>query len=164
MVKVKICKIIRRNIYVKKQNECETTNQKQVLPSRASSVNCISKAMIKTVKMTVVTVVAYVLCWSPFFIAQLWSVWFPSVVTEGSAFTIIMLLGNLNSCTNPWIYMYFCGHIPYCTNKQVENTSAQEESTKYCCPAGKRNGFQARRKRRRWTKAVPEPDRNRKSL
>ncbi|GAB0176172.1 arg8-vasotocin receptor-like [Grus japonensis] len=78
--------------------------------------------------MTVVTVVAYVLCWSPFFIAQLWSVWFPSVVTEGSAFTIIMLLGNLNSCTNPWIYMYFCGHIPYCTNKQLENTSAQEES------------------------------------
>lgn len=46
----------------------------------------------------------------------------------GSAFTIIMLLGNLNSCTNPWIYMYFCGHIPYCTNKQLENTSAQEES------------------------------------
>jgi len=46
----------------------------------------------------------------------------------GSAFTIIMLLGNLNSCTNPWIYMYFCGHIPYCTNKQLENTSAQEDS------------------------------------
>ncbi|NXW86386.1 AVT protein, partial [Alopecoenas beccarii] len=125
---VKICKIIKRNIYVKNQNEYEVTNQKQVLPSRASSVNCISKAMIKTVKMTVVTVVAYVLCWSPFFIAQLWSVWFPSVMTEGSAFTIIMLLGNLNSCTNPWIYMYFCGHIPYCTKKQLENTSAQEES------------------------------------
>lgn len=39
-----------------------------------------------------------------------------------------MLLGNLNSCANPWIYMYFCGQIPYCTNKQLENTSAQEES------------------------------------
>ncbi|XP_038010201.1 oxytocin receptor-like isoform X2 [Motacilla alba alba] len=125
---VKICKIIRRNINVKKQNECEATNQNQVLPSRASSVNCISKAMIKTVKMTVVTVVVYVLCWSPFFIAQLWSVWFPSMLTEGSAFTIIMLLGNLNSCANPWIYMYFCGQIPYCTSKQLENTSAQEES------------------------------------
>ncbi|NXG30433.1 AVT protein, partial [Dromaius novaehollandiae] len=125
---VKICKIIKRNIYVKKQNEYEITNQKQVLPSRASSVNCISKAMIKTVKMTVVTVFAYVLCWSPFFIAQLWSVWFPSGVTEGSAFTIIMLLGNLNSCINPWIYMYFCGHIPYCTKKQLENTTAQDES------------------------------------
>lgn len=86
---VKICKIIRRNINVKKQNECEATNQNQVLPSRASSVNCISKAMIKTVKMTVVTVVAYVLCWSPFFIAQLWSVWFPSILTEGKLLSLL---------------------------------------------------------------------------
>ncbi|XP_006016025.1 arg8-vasotocin receptor-like [Alligator sinensis] len=125
---VKICKIIHKNIHVKKQNEFEITNQKQTLSSRTSSINCISKAMIKTVKMTVVTVVAYVLCWAPFFIAQLWSVWFPSGVTEGPVFTIIMLLGNLNSCANPWIYMYFCGHIPYCANKQLENISAQEES------------------------------------
>lgn len=86
---IKICKIIGRNINVKKQNESEATNQNQVLPSRASSVNCISKAMIKTVKMTVVTVVAYVLCWSPFFIAQLWSVWFPSILTEGKVLSLL---------------------------------------------------------------------------
>ncbi|XP_078511657.1 isotocin receptor-like [Lissotriton helveticus] len=124
---VKICKVIQMNIYVKKHNEFEITDQKQILPSRASSINCISKAMIKTVKMTVVTVVAYVLCWAPFFVVQLWTAWHPSSVTEGAVFTIFMLLGNLNSCANPWIYMYFCGHIPYCV-RQLEHLSAQEES------------------------------------
>ncbi|XP_029470881.1 mesotocin receptor-like [Rhinatrema bivittatum] len=124
---VKICRIIQMNIYVKKHNEFELTNGKQIMPSRASSINCISKAMIKTVKMTVVTVVVYVLCWAPFFIVQLWSVWYPSSVTEGAVFTIIMLLGNLNSCTNPWIYMYFCGHIPHCV-RQPENISTREET------------------------------------
>uniref|UniRef100_A0A452GYZ3 G-protein coupled receptors family 1 profile domain-containing protein n=1 Tax=Gopherus agassizii TaxID=38772 RepID=A0A452GYZ3_9SAUR len=125
---VKICKIILMNIHVKKRNEFEAINQKQVLPFQASSINCISKAMIKTVKMTVVTVIAYVLCWAPFFIVQLWSVWYPSDVWNEFSFTIIMLLGNLNSCANPWIYMYFCGHIPYCAKKRSKNISAQEES------------------------------------
>uniref|UniRef100_A0A8C8RR82 G-protein coupled receptors family 1 profile domain-containing protein n=1 Tax=Pelusios castaneus TaxID=367368 RepID=A0A8C8RR82_9SAUR len=125
---VKICKIMQMNIHGKKKNEFDVLNQKQVPPSRASNINCISKAMIKTVKVTVVTVVAYVLCWAPFFIVQLWSVWHPSGVTAGPAFTIIMLLGNLNSCVNPWIYMYFCGHIPYCVKKQSTHISAQEES------------------------------------
>lgn len=103
---VKICKVIKRNMCVKKQNEYEVTDQKQVLPSRTSSVNCISKAMIKTVKMTVVTVVAYVLCWSPFFIAQLWSVWFPSVVTEGKILSIL-----IHRFTGGWhvaILFYVC--------------------------------------------------------
>ena len=27
------------------------------------------------------------------------------------AFTISMLLGNLSSCCNPWIYMLFTGHL-----------------------------------------------------
>ncbi|MEE6480876.1 hypothetical protein FKM82_012690 [Ascaphus truei] len=127
LCQIKICRTIQMNIYVKQHNDLELQDQQQNMTSRASSVNCISKAMIKTVKMTVVTVVAYVLCWTPFFIVQLWAVWSPSGVTEGAVFTIIMLLGNLNSCANPWIYMYFCGNIPHCV-KQPENLSTQEES------------------------------------
>lgn len=45
------------------------------LSSRASNVGGVSKARVKTVKMTVVIVVAYVICWAPFFTVQLWSVW-----------------------------------------------------------------------------------------
>ncbi|MBN3322373.1 AVT protein, partial [Atractosteus spatula] len=124
---VQICRILQMNIHAKTHGDILRHNQMQVIPSRASNFNCFSKAMIKTVKMTVITVVVYILCWAPFFIVQLWSVWFPSAITEGSVFTIIMLLGNLNSCANPWIYMYFCGHIP-CCKKHQGSSSIREDS------------------------------------
>ncbi|KAM6092392.1 vasopressin V1a receptor isoform 2-T2 [Theristicus caerulescens] len=40
-----------------------------------SSVKTISRAKIRTVKMTFVIVSAYVVCWAPFFTIQMWSVW-----------------------------------------------------------------------------------------
>ncbi|KAG8577626.1 hypothetical protein GDO81_010242, partial [Engystomops pustulosus] len=110
---IKICWEIKMNVYVKKHKELLVRDPQTRIISRASSVNCISKAMIKNVRMTVVTVVAYITCWTPFFIAQMWSAW-SADIPDGPVFTIIMLLGNLNSCVNPWIYMYFCGDIPHC--------------------------------------------------
>ncbi|XP_062461598.1 vasopressin V1b receptor [Pezoporus occidentalis] len=83
-------------------------------PSRVSSVRTISRAKIRTVKMTFVIVVAYVACWAPFFSVQMWSVWdedAPDDDSTNAAFTITMLLASLSSCCNPWIYMAFSGHL-----------------------------------------------------
>nr|Q90252.1 RecName: Full=Mesotocin receptor; Short=MTR [Rhinella marina]CAA63713.1 mesotocin receptor [Rhinella marina] len=79
--------------------------------SRVSSVRLISKAKIRTVKMTFIIVLAYIVCWTPFFFVQMWSVWDPNPPKEASLFIIAMLLGSLNSCCNPWIYMLFTGHL-----------------------------------------------------
>ncbi|XP_075893174.1 oxytocin receptor b [Nelusetta ayraudi] len=79
--------------------------------SRVSSVRLISKAKIRTVKMTFVVVVAYIVCWTPFFFVQMWSAWDPAAPREDMAFIIAMLLASLNSCCNPWIYMFFAGHL-----------------------------------------------------
>ncbi|KAG7280596.1 hypothetical protein CRUP_028322 [Coryphaenoides rupestris] len=79
--------------------------------SRVSSVRLISKAKIRTVKMTFVIVVAYIGCWTPFFFVQMWSAWDPGAPREDTAFIIAMLLASLNSCCNPWIYMLFAGHL-----------------------------------------------------
>ncbi|KAG8439772.1 hypothetical protein GDO86_005803 [Hymenochirus boettgeri] len=125
---IKICITIQTNMYIKQHNILELKEQQYRMTSRASSINCISKAMIKTVKMTIVTVIAFVLCWTPFFIVHLWTAWSTSTITEGAAFTVIMLLGNLNSCVNPWIYMYFSGQMPRCTSQVPETISTQEES------------------------------------
>nr|XP_006988894.1 vasopressin V1b receptor [Peromyscus maniculatus bairdii] len=84
------------------------------LPSRVSSISTISRAKIRTVKMTFVIVLAYIACWAPFFSVQMWSVWDENAPNEDStnvAFTISMLLGNLSSCCNPWIYMAFNSHL-----------------------------------------------------
>uniref|UniRef100_A0A3Q4GAX0 Oxytocin receptor a n=1 Tax=Neolamprologus brichardi TaxID=32507 RepID=A0A3Q4GAX0_NEOBR len=71
--------------------------------ARVSSVKLISKAKITTVKMTFVIVVAYIVCWTPFFSVQMWSAWDPR--------NSYPALSSLNSCCNPWIYMCFAGHL-----------------------------------------------------
>eukprot|EP00066_Takifugu_rubripes_P001728 XP_003963133.1 PREDICTED: vasopressin V2 receptor [Takifugu rubripes] len=71
----------------------------------------ITKAMSKTVRMTLVIVLVYTICWSPFFIVQLWAAWDPNSPDQGVAFTILMLLASLNSCTNPWIYTAFSSSV-----------------------------------------------------
>ncbi|CAG6021408.1 unnamed protein product [Menidia menidia] len=71
----------------------------------------ITKAMSKTVRMTLVIVLVYTICWSPFFIVQLWAAWDPNPPDQGVAFTILMLLASLNSCTNPWIYTAFSSSV-----------------------------------------------------
>ncbi|XP_011371263.1 vasopressin V1b receptor-like [Pteropus vampyrus] len=86
----------------------------RTLPSQVSSVSTISRAKIRTVKMSFVIVLAYIACWAPFFSVQMWSVWDENAPDEDStnvAFTISMLLGNLSSCCNPWIYMGFNSHL-----------------------------------------------------
>nr|XP_040049342.1 vasopressin V2 receptor [Gasterosteus aculeatus aculeatus] len=71
----------------------------------------VSAAMSKTVKMTLVIVLVYSLCWAPFFSVQLWAAWDPNPPQNGAVFTLLMLLASLNSCTNPWIYSAFSSSV-----------------------------------------------------
>ncbi|XP_061117999.1 G-protein coupled receptor daf-38-like [Conger conger] len=89
----------------------------------------ISKAMSKTLRMTLVIVLVYSLCWSPFFIVQLWAAWDPHPPEPGVAFTILMLLASLNSCTNPWIYTAFSS-----------STSRDLRALLCCSPHGHQRG------------------------
>ncbi|KAM6453592.1 vasopressin V1b receptor [Liasis olivaceus] len=110
--------------------------------SRVSSVRTISRAKIRTVKMTFVIVVAYVVCWAPFFSVQMWSVWDKNAPNDESSdvtFTITMLLASLSSCCNPWIYMFFSGHLFYdvlhffsCCGSLRSNLKGQLSSGSLC--------------------------------
>lgn len=77
-----ICHSIWRNIRSKtRSGECKNW---LIGNSSVSSVTTISRAKLRTVKMTFVIVLGYVVCWAPFFIVQMWSVWdknFPWVGT-----------------------------------------------------------------------------------
>ncbi|TRY54316.1 hypothetical protein DNTS_021294 [Danionella cerebrum] len=106
-------------VFIFSRNSCNTTNEETNPSSEASfqpfslhpPLTGVSKAMSKTVKMTLVIVLVYTLCWSPFFIVQLWAAWDPNPPDQGVAFTILMLLASLNSCTNPWIYTAFSNSV-----------------------------------------------------
>ncbi|XP_037336315.2 vasopressin V2 receptor-like [Pungitius pungitius] len=106
-------------------------------PPPASPPPSITKAMSKTVRMTLVIVLVYTICWSPFFIVQLWAAWDPNPAGQaGVAFTILMLLASLNSCTNPWIYTAFSSSVSrelqnllQCRSKSGRRGSLPDDST-----------------------------------
>ena len=58
-------------IAVWKSGNLESTNSKDVKSKRRG----ITQAKLKTIKLTLAVVLIYLLCWSPFFIAQMWAVY-----------------------------------------------------------------------------------------
>ncbi|XP_033101441.1 isotocin receptor-like [Anneissia japonica] len=78
---------------------------------RHNAGRSISRAKTKTVKMAVVIVALYIICWSPQFVCQLWFSLAPqNAPVNSEPFVIILLLASLNSCTNPWVYLSFSGN------------------------------------------------------
>lgn len=112
-----ICRSIWKNVKYKTQRRAESPHRSGLIgKASVSSVTIISRAKLRTVKMTFVIVLAYIICWAPFFIVQMWSVWdanFSWDDSENTAVTLSALLASLNSCCNPWIYMLFSGHLIY---------------------------------------------------
>ncbi|XP_050100114.1 cardioacceleratory peptide receptor-like [Anopheles aquasalis] len=76
---------------------------------RASSRGIIPRAKVKTVKMTIVIVVVFVLCWSPYIVFDLLQVFkkIPRTQTNVAIATFIQSLAPLNSAANPLIYCLF---------------------------------------------------------
>ncbi|OQV14178.1 hypothetical protein BV898_11649 [Hypsibius exemplaris] len=67
-----------------------------------------TRAKLRTVKLTLVVIIAYLICWTPFVVALLWTTFFPETAyLSEPSLVILLLLANLNSCSNPWIYLFF---------------------------------------------------------
>lgn len=54
-----------------------------VSSSEAPQGGQVTAAMSKTVRMTLVIVVVYSLCWAPYFTMQLWAAWCPDLPQKG---------------------------------------------------------------------------------
>lgn len=52
--------------------------KRKALQAGREGTKGVSNAKMKTVKMTFVIIMTYTVCWSPFFVVQLWSAWIPS--------------------------------------------------------------------------------------
>uniref|UniRef100_A0A0L8I8U1 G-protein coupled receptors family 1 profile domain-containing protein n=2 Tax=Octopus bimaculoides TaxID=37653 RepID=A0A0L8I8U1_OCTBM len=73
---------------------------------RTHTVRGFSKAKLNSVKLTFAVIVTYIICWSPFFVSQIWWL-FDETVVGNAGVVVILLMACLNSCTNPWIYLIF---------------------------------------------------------
>uniref|UniRef100_A0A3B5KDY7 Type II GnRH receptor n=1 Tax=Takifugu rubripes TaxID=31033 RepID=A0A3B5KDY7_TAKRU len=91
--------------------------QKDNLPSNEvhlrRSKNNIPKARIRTLKMSIVIVTSFIVCWTPYYLLGLWYWFFPDDL-EGkvshSLTHILFIFGLLNACLDPIIYGLFTIH------------------------------------------------------
>ena len=67
---------------------------------RAHVSRSMSNAKLKTVKLTLTVIVCYLVCWSPFFIAQIWVTWDPRASLKGMDDSTIRFEFILSSCLN----------------------------------------------------------------
>ena len=97
---------------------------------RASSRGLIPRAKVKTVKMTLVIVFVFVLCWSPYIVFDLLQVYdyVPNTQTNIAVASLIQSLAPLNSAANPIIYCLFS--TSFC--KTVRNMQALSWVSGWC--------------------------------
>lgn len=81
----------------------------EIQSRRVSSRGIIPRAKVKTVKMTLVIIVVFIVCWSPYIIFDLLQVFgqVPQTQTNIAIATLIQSLAPLNSAANPLIYCLF---------------------------------------------------------
>ncbi|XP_064597909.1 cephalotocin receptor 1-like [Liolophura sinensis] len=66
-----------------------------------------SEGKRRMLKMSLTIIITYIICWAPFLIVNLWAAFDHEATFPVTAFAVIMRMANLNSCTNPWIYLFF---------------------------------------------------------
>ncbi|KAM3625466.1 uncharacterized protein V6R79_012479 [Siganus canaliculatus] len=77
------------------------------------SKNNIPKARMRTLKMSIVIVSSFIICWTPYYLLGLWYWFFPDDL-EGkvshSLTHILFIFGLVNACLDPIIYGLFTMH------------------------------------------------------
>uniref|UniRef100_A0A3P9A2H8 Type II GnRH receptor n=1 Tax=Esox lucius TaxID=8010 RepID=A0A3P9A2H8_ESOLU len=76
---------------------------------RRSGTDIIPKARMKTLKMTIVIVASFVICWTPYYILGIWYWFQPAMLQETPEYVhhALFVFGNLNTCCDPLIYGFY---------------------------------------------------------
>lgn len=85
-----------------------------IVPSNEPHLRCsknnIPKARMRTLKMSIVIVICFIVCWTPYYLLGLWYWFFPDDL-EGkvshSLTHILFIFGLFNACLDPIIYGLF---------------------------------------------------------
>lgn len=74
----------------------------------------IPRARMRTLKMSVVVVLTFVGCWTPYYLLGLWYWFSPEMLTHGrvppALSHILFLFGLFNTCLDPLVYGFFTVH------------------------------------------------------
>ncbi|XP_059173078.1 cardioacceleratory peptide receptor-like [Physella acuta] len=107
----------------------EHTDSVDIKVHSQSSMGVIPQAKIRTIKMTFLIVLVFILCWSPYFVFSMCQVFqvFPATPEWNKVYTLVQSLAPLNSAANPLIYGVFstriCRYIRHSPVKRSVPTS-----------------------------------------
>ncbi|XP_056335884.1 gonadotropin releasing hormone receptor 1 [Danio aesculapii] len=96
---------------------------------RRSGADMIPKARMKTLKMTIIIVASFVVCWTPYYLLGIWYWFQPRMlqVTPEYVHHALFVFGNLNTCCDPVIYGFFTpsfrADITSCFSRRNQNCS-----------------------------------------
>ncbi|XP_075061298.1 gonadotropin-releasing hormone II receptor-like [Mixophyes fleayi] len=88
-----------------------TLSSKEVYLRR--SKNNIPKARMRTLKMSIVIVSSFIICWTPYYLLGLWYWFYPETMEEKvsqSLTHILFIFGLVNACLDPITYGLFTIH------------------------------------------------------
>uniref|UniRef100_A0A8C5MBD3 Type II GnRH receptor n=1 Tax=Leptobrachium leishanense TaxID=445787 RepID=A0A8C5MBD3_9ANUR len=88
-----------------------TISSKEVYLRR--SKNNIPKARMRTLKMSIVIVSSFIICWTPYYLLGLWYWFYPETMEEKvsqSLTHILFIFGLVNACLDPITYGLFTIH------------------------------------------------------
>lgn len=87
------------------------------------SHNNIPKARMRTLKMSIVIVTSFIVCWTPYYLLGLWYWLFPEKMEETVSHSLthmLFIFGLFNACLDPITYGLFTIHL--------------HQGLKRCCP------------------------------
>ncbi|XP_069508739.1 gonadotropin-releasing hormone II receptor-like [Ambystoma mexicanum] len=102
---------ILREISRKMKKACAVSSKEVHL---RRSYNNIPKARMRTLKMSIVIVLTFIVCWTPYYLLGIWYWFSPEMLTREkvppSLSHILFLFGLFNACLDPVIYGLFTIH------------------------------------------------------
>ncbi|XP_068173458.1 gonadotropin-releasing hormone II receptor-like isoform X2 [Antennarius striatus] len=115
---------------------CEISRRlrKDNLPSSEVNLRCsknnIPRARMRTLKMSIVIVLSFIICWTPYYLLGLWYWFFPDDLEGKVSHTlthILFIFGLGNACLDPVIYGLFTIHFRKRLQRRYCNTSSVSE-------------------------------------
>ncbi|XP_075998136.1 gonadotropin releasing hormone receptor 4 [Genypterus blacodes] len=87
------------------------------------SHNNIPKARMRTLKMSIVIVTSFIICWTPYYLLGLWYWLFPEKMEETVSHSLthmLFIFGLFNACLDPITYGLFTIHLRHSPNTRTE--------------------------------------------
>ncbi|XP_026167208.1 gonadotropin releasing hormone receptor 4 [Mastacembelus armatus] len=96
----------------------------------------IPKARMRTLKMSIVIVTSFIICWTPYYLLGLWYWLFPEKMEETVSHSLthmLFIFGLFNACLDPITYGLFTIHLHQGLKRCCRNSVTQTELENITC-------------------------------